>query len=133
MQSEVTSMWCTSSSVSFSASLGTVAWPPSYRALPRESNAQCDRNTDMKACYAGTQGRANSLEMCVIPEKGFFLFGSFRQRHLVCDLLLTSAPDNHVTLFQVDDFIVDDVDHRLLCPFVHKIRLGQDSFGGREQ
>lgn len=68
--------------------------------------------------------------MCVIPEKVFFLFCGFRQRNFVCDLLLTSAPDNHVTLFQVDDLIVDDVNHGLLCPFVHKIRLGQDSLGG---
>lgn len=68
--------------------------------------------------------------MCVIHEKGFFLFHGFRQRHFVCDLLLTSAPDNHVALFQVDDLIVDNVNHRLLCPFVHKIRLGQDSLGG---
>lgn len=67
----------------------------------------------------------------MIPEKGVFLLRSFRQRHFVCDLLLTSAPDNHVTLFQVDDLIVDDVNHGLLCAFVHKIRLGQDSLGGK--
>lgn len=68
--------------------------------------------------------------MSVIPEKGFFPFRGFRQRHSLCDLLLASAPDNHVALFQVDDLIVDDVNHGLLCPFVHKIRLGQDSLGG---
>lgn len=67
---------------------------------------------------------SNSLEMCVIPEKGRLFFCCFSQRHLVYDVLLTSAPDNHVALLQVDDLIVDDVNHSLLCPFVHKIRLG---------
>lgn len=67
--------------------------------------------------------------MCVIPEKGFLFFCCFSQRHVVCDLLLTSAPDDHVALVQVDDVIVDDVNHSLLCAFVHKIRLGQDTLG----
>lgn len=123
-------MWCTSSSVSFSASLGMVAWPLSYSVLQRASNAQRKNNIDMETPYNGPTW-VNSLEIRVIPEKGFFLFCGFRQRHLVSDLLLTSAPDNHVPLFQVDDLIVDDVNHVLLCPLVHKIRLGQDSLGGK--
>lgn len=62
--------------------------------------------------------------MCVILEEGFLFFCCFSQRHLVRDLLLTSAPDDHVALLQMDDLIVDDVHHSLLCPFVHEIRLG---------
>lgn len=67
--------------------------------------------------------------MCVILEKGFFLFYCFSQRHLVCDILLTSASDDHIALLQMDHLIVDNVNHSLLCPFVHKIRLGQDTLG----
>ena len=69
----------------------------------------------------------NLLETLMISEEGFLFFHCLSERHLLCDLLLTPALDDHVALLQVDDLIVDDVNHRLLCAFVHQIRLGQDT------
>ena len=69
----------------------------------------------------------NLLEIHMIVEENFFYFHCFSKRHLLSDLFLTPAPDDHVALPQVDDLIVDNVNHCLLCAFVHQIRLGQDT------
>lgn len=63
----------------------------------------------------------------MISEESFLPFCCFVKRHLLCNLLLTPAPDYHVALIKVDDFIMDDINHRLLCAFVHQIRLGQNT------
>lgn len=65
--------------------------------------------------------------MCMVIKEGFLSFYCFSERHLICDLLLTPAPDDHVALLQVDDFIMDNVNHCLFCAFVHQIRLGQNT------
>ena len=69
----------------------------------------------------------NLLEVQMIFEEGFLSLRCFSERHLLSDLLLTPAPDDHVALLQVDDLIMDNVNHCLLCAFVHQIRLGQDT------
>ena len=69
----------------------------------------------------------NLLETLMTFEEGFLSFRCLSERHPLCDLLLTPALDDHVALLQVDDLIVDDVNHRPFCAFVHQIRLGQDT------
>lgn len=69
----------------------------------------------------------NLLEIRMLFEEGFLSSYCFSQRHLLCDLLLTSAPDDHVALLQFNDLIMDNFNHRLFCAFVHQIRLGQDT------
>lgn len=53
----------------------------------------------------------NLLEIHVIFEEGFLSFCCVSERDLLCDLLLTPAPDDHVALLQVDDLIMDNVNH----------------------
>ena len=65
--------------------------------------------------------------MRVILEESFLRFCCLIKSHLLFDLLLAPAPDYHVALFKVDDFIMDNVNHQLLCAFVHQIRLGQNT------
>lgn len=69
----------------------------------------------------------NLLEIHVIFEEGLLSFCCFSERDLLCDLLLAPAPDDHVALPQVDDLIMDDVNHYLFGAFVHQIRLGQNT------
>jgi len=69
----------------------------------------------------------NLLEKRMITEEGFLSFYRFRKRHFLCDLLLTSALDDHVAFLQVDDFIIDNFHNVLLCASVHQVRLGQDT------
>lgn len=65
--------------------------------------------------------------MRMIVEEGFFSLCGFSKGHPVGDLLLTPAPDDHVALLQMDDQITDNINHPLLCAFVHQVRLGQDT------
>lgn len=60
----------------------------------------------------------------MILEKGLLSFYSFGEGHLLCDLLLTPALDDHVTLLQLDDLIVDYFHHILFCAFVNQVRFG---------
>lgn len=64
----------------------------------------------------------------MIGEEGFLSFYCLSKRHPVCDLLLTSAPDNHVALLQVDDLVMNNVHDSLFCALVHQIRFGQDAW-----
>lgn len=69
----------------------------------------------------------DSLEVRMSLEESSLSFCCLAERHLLQDLLLAPALDDHVAFPQVDDFIVDDVDHHVLCAFVHQVRLGQNS------
>lgn len=60
-------------------------------------------------------------------KEGFLSFCCLGERHLLRDLLLAPALDDHVAFPQVDDLVMDDVDHHLLRAFVHQVRLGQNS------
>lgn len=53
----------------------------------------------------------NLLEIQVIFEESFLSLCCFSKRDLICDLLLAPALDDHVALLQVDDLIMDNVNH----------------------
>lgn len=65
--------------------------------------------------------------MGVIFEEVFLSLNGFSQRHLLCDLLLASAFDDHVAFLQLDDLVVDYFHHHLFRAFVHQVRFGQNT------
>lgn len=64
--------------------------------------------------------------MWVVFKEVLLLLSGFTQRDPVHDLLLPSAPDDHVALGEVDDLVMDDGHHRLLGTSIQQVGLGQD-------
>lgn len=63
----------------------------------------------------------------MISEEGVLSLYCFGDRHLLLDLLLTPALDDHVALLQGDGHIVDGVNHHFLRAFVHQVRLCENT------
>lgn len=62
-------------------------------------------------------------EVSMVFKEGFLLLCGIGQGNAVHDLLLSSAPDDHVAFSEVDDFIVNDIHHHLLRALVHQVWL----------
>lgn len=61
--------------------------------------------------------------MWVIFKKFLLLLHGILQRNVFRDVLLSSAPDNHVAFTEVKDVVTNDGHHCLLCAFVHQVGL----------
>lgn len=66
--------------------------------------------------------------MWVFLEEGLLFTQSLGQAHLVLDVLLTPALDNHVALLQVADEVSHHVYYLVFGAFVHQVGLCQDSW-----
>lgn len=59
----------------------------------------------------------------MVFKKVFLPLHGFRQRDMVCDLLLPSAPNDQVAFIQVNNVIINDGHHRFLHASVHQVGL----------
>lgn len=59
----------------------------------------------------------------MIFKEVIFHLSIFIQRYAVLGLLLSPAPDDHVAIIEVNDLIVDDGHHRILCAFIQQVSL----------
>lgn len=63
----------------------------------------------------------------MIPEESLLCLHCLGDRHILFDLLLTPALDDHVALLQGDGQIMDGVNHLFFRAFVYQVRLGQNT------
>lgn len=58
-------------------------------------------------------------EMWILLEKDMLILESFRQTQILIDVLLATAPYDHVALLQWDHLVIYCFYNGLLCTFIH--------------